>query len=677
MAEKLPITVDDLHRITTLEDPRISPDGQWIAYVQVTIDRMDNAYKRSIWLISTAGGKPLQITRSGKDYEPRWSPDGNMLAFVSSRDKKPQIYLLRMTAPAGEARPLTSLPNGASNIAWSQDSSRITFLSRLNAAERAYEASGEEASKPKDKLDAKQRGERKEQEETERWDPRLIWRIPYRTGTSYLDDRFSQVYVMPVDEDSSSEEAKPRRLTDFDANHDQPQWTPDGDFLLTARNTQPDVDQAGRYTSLFRIDVGSGEHEQLTGDGYTAFAALPSPNGQWIAYSRLEIHDRFTEQIVRLAIMPADGGEIRDLNMELNRNTGDYRWSADSKALFFSMENEGRTQLYRVNPASGETTLLVDAVQDIGGFDYGADGRFAYAASTVQNPSELYLQPADSDEAVQLTQVNKAFLESVIVQDIHEFGYESENGLHIQGWYILPVGYQGGQQYPLVVNIHGGPHTMWGAPTQSIWHENQSFAAAGYGVFYCNPRGSGGYGQDFQMALHGDWGNPAQADVMAGLEAVIEKGFVDVDRLVVTGGSYGGYLTSWIVGHDDRFKAAASQRGVYNLLSFFGTTDIPLFLKEQWGLEPWDNPMQLWENSPIAHAHKIKTPLLILHSENDFRVAVSEGEQMFAYVRRSGGTTKFVRFPREGHELSRSGEPAHRASRLNHIIDWFKTYCPV
>jgi dipeptidyl aminopeptidase/acylaminoacyl peptidase len=274
-----------------------------------------------------------------------------------------------------------------------------------------------------------------------------------------------------------------------------------------------------------------------------------------------------------------------------------------------------------------------------------------------------------------LTTINQAFLDTVTVQPVHEMRYTLPDGHDIQGWYILPVGHQPGKPCPLIVNIHGGPHIMWGAATQSIWHENQSYAAAGYAVFYCNPRGAAGYGEAFQIALHARWGDLAFADIMAGVDLLINQGIADPDRLAVTGGSYGGYMTAWIVSHTHRFKAAVSQRGVYNLLSFFGTTDIPLFLKDEWGVLPWDDPMFLWQNSPMAHAHKIKTPLLITHSENDFRVHISEAEQLFAYVRGSGGTTRLVRFPREGHELSRSGEPAHRASRLNHILNWFRTYC--
>lgn len=672
-SEKRSISVDDLYRITTIEDPRLSPDGQWIAYVQVTVDKMDNSYRRNIWLVSTDGGDPVQMTRSGKDSQPRWSPDGTQLAFVSSRDKKPQIYLLRVAVPGGEARPLTTMPNGAGSPAWSPNGTQIAFLANVNSEERAKEDRDEEDPQPASKLEARQQDERREHEESQRWEPRPIWRIPYRAGTSYLDDRYAQIYVMSVLE--SDEKAKPRRLTDIDAHHDQPHWSPDGNHILTARSTTPDADQPTRQNTVFRIQVESAEAEQLTGDSHSDFTPLPSPDGAWIAYLRLPRGEHYNERDTRLALIPTTGGEPRDLNAELDRAAGTFRWLADSSALIFSAETEGSTHICRAPVADSPVETLLTGVREIASFDISADGGIAFTAATPDNPSELYWLPTGAAAAIQMTNVNQAFLDSVTVQPTHEIRFTADSGDSLQGWYLLPVGYEEGQQYPLALNIHGGPHIMWSASTQSMWHENQCLAAAGYVVFFCNPRGSAGYGEAFQIALHAQWGDVAYNDIMAGVDTMIAKGFVDADRLAVTGGSYGGYMTAWIISHTGRFKAAVSQRGVYNLLSFFGTTDIPMFLNDEWGTLPWDDPVFLWEHSPIAHAHKIKTPLLIEHGENDFRVPVSEAEQLFAYIRRNGGTVKMIRFPRAGHEMSRSGEPQQRASRLNHIIEWFNTYC--
>lgn len=671
--QKRPIEVDDLYRITLIEDPRVSPDARWIAYVQVTIDKLENEYRRNIWAVPTAGGAPIQLTRSGKDSTPCWSPDGKTLAFVSARDKKPQIYLLAITAPGGEPRPLTSQPNGAVAPAWSPDGAQIAFLASSSARERADEDRNEKAPPPADKLEAKQRAERKDYDEANRWDPRPIERIPYRSGTSYLDDRFAQVYVMPTADGLSADEARPRRLTDVDASHEPPRWTADGQFLLTARTVNPLGDMPWRSSSLYRIRVADGALEQLTDQSHTSYGPVPAPAGELVAYTRLP-QERLTERITRLTVMGAAGGAARDLNLDFDRGVVDFRWSRDGQSLIFTAESWGACALYTVPADGGPVSAVVADESTITAFDVAHDGGVAYAVASVANPSELFWQAAGG-RPVQLTHVNRAFLAEVTVQDKHELRFQSPDGPELQGWYMLPPDYTPGQTYPLALNIHGGPHVMWGAGTQSIWHETQCHAARGYVVFYCNPRGAAGYGEGFQAALHGAWGDIALADIMAGVDVLLEKGLIDPARMAVTGGSYGGYMTAWIIGHTDRFAAAVSQRGVYNLLSFYGTSDVPLLISNEYDAEPWENPQLLWQQSPLAYAHQIKTPLLILHSENDFRVPVSDGEQLFAYIRRSGGTVKMIRFPREGHELSRSGEPAHRASRLTHMIEWFDRYC--
>ncbi len=674
MAEaKRPITAEDLYKISNVEDPRISPDGRWIAYVHVTVDKLENSYQRHVWLASTNGGEPIQLTRSGKDTHPRWSPDGKMLAFVSARNKKSQVYLLRIGEPGGEARQLTNMPNGASHPAWSPDGSRIAFLAGMNAAERAKEDRGEEDPPPSDKLEAEQREARKERDEQKRWDPRVVSRLPYRVGTNFLDDRYTQIYVMPVAERLEGKEAKPRRLTSVDANHEQPQWTPDGKYILTARMAKPGDDEPWRKNVLFRIRVDSGETEQLTDENYASFAALPSPDGRWIAYFRLP-RELLAERITRLAVMPAAGGEARDLNLELDRTVVDYKWTPDSSTIIFSAMSQGNIEIYKAELADGHVEKIIAGTLHAEALDVGPDNSIAYIASTPHNPSELYYSPQGS-EYRQITQVNKKFLDEVLVQPTHELCFQSPSDQEIQGWYILPVGYEEGKQYPLALNIHGGPHVMWGPSMRSMWHEWQFHAARGYVVFYCNPRGSDGYGEAFIRALHAAWGEVAFADLMAGVDALLQKGFVDSRRMAVTGGSYGGYMTAWVISHTDRFAAAVSQRGVYNLLTEYSTSDIPSFIEDELGVTAWQDPMALWQHSPLAHAHKIKTPLLIIHSENDYRVPISEAEQLFTFVRRTGGTVQMVRFPREGHEMTRSGEPEHRVSSLTHMIEWFDKYC--
>jgi dipeptidyl aminopeptidase/acylaminoacyl peptidase len=341
----------------------------------------------------------------------------------------------------------------------------------------------------------------------------------------------------------------------------------------------------------------------------------------------------------------------------------------------FTALNQGDIEIYRVTLATGEIENVISGTQHIEQFDIHETAGIAFTTSTAENPSELFWQASSIDTSIQMTKLNQKFLDSVIVQKMHELRWASPSGMEVQGWYLLPTDYEEGKQYPLALNIHGGPHVMWGPGMKSMWHEWQFHAARGYVVFFCNPRGADGYGEDFQMALHGKWGQVAMDDIIAGVDQLLDKGFVDANRMAVTGGSYGGYMTAWITAHSDRFIAAVAQRGVYNLLAFIGVSDIPSFIPTEFGVEPWDDPAFLWEHSPLAHAHKIKTPLLLIHSESDYRVPISEAEQLFAYVRRSGGTVQLLRFPRDGHEMTRSGEPEHRVSNLTHIINWFDKYC--
>jgi dipeptidyl aminopeptidase/acylaminoacyl peptidase len=674
LADKQPITAEDLHRITYVEDPRISPDGRYVAYVQAAVDKFDNSTKRNIWLALTDGSDLIQVTRSGKDLQPRWSPDGKTLAFTSGRDEKLQIYLMRIGEPGGEPRVLTSMPNGANSPAWSPDGTQIAYLAGMNAEARAKEDRGEEDPPPADKLDAKHRKERRDQDETKRWDPRIIERIPYRTGTSFISDHFQQIYIIPTAEGLEKDAAKPRRLTNLDADHEPPKWTPDGEYLLTAHMSDPTGDEPWRWSNLYRIRVADGSSEQLTDETFASYDATPSPDGQWIAFQRVP-RENLSLRLGRLTVLPASGGEPQDLTLELDRSIGDFKWKPDSSGLIFTALSWGTIEVYSVSLADGQVEKIISGEIAVESFDIDDDAGIAYTASTPFNPSELFWQDSSVDAPAQMTHVNQKFLDSVVVQETHELRWKSPSGAEIQGWYILPVGYEPGKTYPLAFNIHGGPHVMWGPSMKSMWHEWQFHAARGYAVFYANPRGADGYGEAFRLALQGEWGDVAYDDLMAGIDTLLEQGFVDSSRMAVTGGSYGGYMTAWIVGHTERFAAAASLRGVYNLLGFQGTTDIPSFIGEEFGAEPWDDPMYLWDRSPVKYAPQIKTPLLIVHSENDFRVPIAEGEMLFAYVRRCGGTVKLVRYPREGHELTRSGEPEHRVSSLTQIINWFDQYC--
>jgi dipeptidyl aminopeptidase/acylaminoacyl peptidase len=675
-AEKRFITPDDIYSIKSVEDPRFSPDGNWIAYVLVTPDKLENSYSRNIWVVATAGGKPLQLTRSGKDSQPRWSPDGQFLAFTSTRSEKPQIYLLPLQQPGGEARALTNMLNGANNPAWSPDGKRMAFLSAMNAQERAQEDSNAEEAAPVDKLAGKHRKERRDLEEGQKVDPRVVERIPYRAGTSYLSDRFAHLYVMPVAEDAPTAEKRPRRLTHLNADYKPPVWTPDGTALLSGRISDPQRDEAWRWGVLVRLDVSSGSETILTGESFASLQPLPSPDGQSIAYLRVP-REQLSERSTRLTVLPVQGDAAQavDVASILDRSISDFRWVPDGSGILFTAPNEGSSSLYRVNLEDGSLEQLMDETVIIESFDVHPEVGIAYCASGADNPSDLYWRESSVEPSVQMTHINQPLLDTLHQQTMHEVRWKTTDGDTVQGWYMLPHRFESGKQYPLIVSIHGGPHIMWGPTERSMWHEWQYQAAQGYIAFFCNPHGSDGYGEQFQMAAHGSWGDRAVVDILGGLDVLVAQGIVDPQRIVVTGGSYGGYMTAWLLAKTERFIAGVAQRGVYNLLSFTGVTDITSYIPNEFGVEAWDDPHLLWEHSPLAHAHKIKAPLLILHAENDYRVPISEAEQLFTYVRRSGGTVKLIRYPRDGHEMTRTGEPAHRVHSLQVTLEWFNQYC--
>ena len=663
---KRPITAEDLNNIDYVESPKISPDGRHVAFVKVTPDSLERTYKRNIWLYSCDSGNTVQMSRGGKDSQPAWSPDGKALAFVSTRADKPQIYLLPTGGMGGEARALTDQQNGAHSPSWSPDSKRIAFLSPTNDDERAEESTEHSPPKPSGKLEQKHRQERREEDERNRWDPRLMWRIPFRYKTVFVDERYNQIHVVDANEHTQE---KPRRLSDINADYSQPRWSADGASIITSRTMRPDGDEPWIAENTYSINVDSGEETALTDGTHSSFAPLPSPDGKWIAFRRLRIG--ITDIPLRLLVMATDGSEFRVVNETLDREVADYAWSPDSQ-LAFTIESEGTTLPWLYDPVADSCRQLHQGLYDIEQIDFGSDGLLAMTVSTPKNPQELYtLRDGSFAEA---TGFNHEWLSEVIVQDVHELRFHSPNG-EVQGWYLLPVGYREGETYPLALNIHGGPHRTWGYSTISMWHEWQLHAARGYAVFYCNPYGSGGYGEAFMRKLHAAWGPVAMDDIMAGIDAFLQLGIADPERMAITGGSYGGYMTAWIIAHTKRFKSAVAQRGVYNLNSFYGTSYLPQLVANEFDAEPWDNHDVYWDNSPLKYAADISTPLLVIHSENDFGVPIEQSEQLFAWVRRATDTpVKMLRYPREGHELSRSGEPDHRVSRLNEMISWFDKY---
>ncbi len=669
------VIAQDLFKIVTVSEPRFSPDGQWLAFVRTEIDRENNGYRSAIWRVP-AGGGPLRQFTSGerRDSAPRWSPDGRWLAFVSNRGPekaKPQIYL--MPTDGGEACQLTKMENGVDEPAWSPDGSYLAFTSRLSAEEMAAGEDQEPDALP-DPEEQRRRAEEKEKKEKEKADPRVISRFAYRAETSYFDDRTAHLYVLEVDPETGQASGSPRRLTNDARNYHDPRWLPDGSALLAMADRQPGEDDLFYYPDLVRVPLAAGAPVILTGPDTADHNPRPSPDGRWIAYNSLPAAELSTAN-AEIRLIPVGGGEPRTLTTELDAHPRELSWLPDGQGLCFLVAERGRIDLRRISIEGGPVDTLLTADRGMLAYDLSPDGhRVAFVASTDRAPYDLYVADLATGGEGRLTEVNAGWLSEKALGQVDDLWFESADGTSIQGWIVTPPDFDPTRKYPLVLSIHGGPHAMWSRHEPTMWHEWHVLAAQGYVVFACNPRGSDGYGHDFRATLRNRWGEADLPDLQAGMEQVIARGYVDPERLVITGGSYGGFMTVWVIGHDDRFKAAVAQRGVYDLISFYSTTDIPLFAEREFSTTPWQDPDRLWSYSPVAYVENIHTPLLLIHSENDFRVPIPTAEGLFVALRRLRREVQMVRYPRDGHELSRSGEPKHRVDRLERIIDWFDRY---
>lgn len=686
------ITLESFYELVSIDDARISPDGTKVVFVRTSIDRSGNKYSRTIWIKDLTSDAPAEpLTGSTKDGSPRWSPDGKRLAFISGRDDKPQVFVLPMSG--GEARAVTTHPNGVNSFEWSPDSQRIAFTANMRKDEQDNEDKRNQKSEPaderrevKDAFELKQEKERKEHEEKKRFDPRQITRVPYRTGTTYIEDKWQQIFVVDVPQRfSTPNEAKAFRVTEGESSFTHPSWSTNGESLFSTLTREPDNARWYAYHDVVRVPVSKSESQnkaenvkRLTREGHSCYDPKVSPDGKWVAFQR-SLEDRLGHRVRTIAVLSLSEKELQereshsptDLTLSLDRSVLTFEWSRDSQHIYFNLEQDGNTRLWRVN-LKGETEQLTHLTHDVFSFGTDAGGRVVFVASTPRDPCALFLRETDGTIRP-LVQPNEKFLREHVVCDLEEMHYASDE-FEIEGWFVKPPGFDENKKYPLVVEIHGGPHVQWTPSFRSMFHEWQMLAQRGYVVFFCNPRGSDGYGEAFTAANWKDWGNGAMRDVMRGVDELIARGFVDTERLCVTGGSYGGYLTTWIIGHTDRFKAAVSQRGVYNLISMRGTTDIPIFNDFESGVTPWEDVNKLWEMSPLAYAPQITTPLLIEHSEQDYRVPIEQAEQLFQALWIMKKTVEMVRWPREGHEISRSGEPKHRLERLKRIVEWFEKY---
>jgi dipeptidyl aminopeptidase/acylaminoacyl peptidase len=640
------MTPADILRIRWVSDPQISPDGRRVAFVVTMLSEERDEYLSNVWIVDVAGGEPRRFTTGpGRDTAPRWSPDGAWLAFLAARDPraKPQLHV--MPADGGEPVRLTDMSHGVSAPAWAPDGSRLAFVARVGPAP----PEGPEKSRP----------------------ARVITTVKYRfNGEGFIHDRPPHVFVVGRDGGT------PRQVTDGDYPDGEPAWSPDGRWLAftSARHADRDRDDA---RDVFVVAAEGGEPRRLTDTTAAALGPAFSPDGRTLAYVARRGRNAFADNH-RLFAIAVEGGSPRELVAGLDRSAvalGDawVHWSSDGQRLAFAVEDEGRVSVHEVPAAGGAPTAVLEGERAVSGFSASRAGARAFAASTATAPAEVFVAPAPGDGERALTDLNRAWRSEVALAPPERFRYERA-GASVDGWVMRPVGAEPGRRYPVLLNVHGGPHAQYGV---GFFDEFQVYAGAGYAVLFTNPRGSRGYGEAFARAVVGDWGGVDAADVMAGLDEALRRfDFLDGERLGLLGGSYGGFMTSWIVGHSARFRAACSERAVNDQRTMFGTSDIGHLFNatELGGARPWEDPVRYAERSPLTYAPRITTPLLIVHSEEDYRCPIEQAEQLFVALKTLGREAMLVRFPGENHKLSRSGTPRHRLERFRIILDWFARY---
>ncbi|WP_102261779.1 S9 family peptidase [Mesobacillus jeotgali] len=654
------IKAEDLFELKSVTDPHFSPDGKKCVFVQTEMLEKKNDYASNLYIIDIEeGGEPKQWTYGeDRNHSPRWSPDGTKLAFVSNRSGKNQIFV--MDAAGGEARQATDFKNGVNGPVWSPDGERIACSVSLKPDEDLLE-------KAEEKKDDK------------KLEPFVAEEMKYKSDAAgFWDGKYRQTVIVNLADGKAEVVAK------GEVDYHLQCWSPDGKSLVLSADESPERDFSFK-SDLWLMDIETGNKTKLTnGTGYFGNAEF-SPDGKYLGYTG---HEREFENatLTQVMIQELETGNIQCVTENMDILVGDavaadfhqgahspgLIWGENSDSFYFLASDQGNTVLYFANLAGEVYPALLDQ-QHVYGYTLDRKNqRIIAAISNPVLPGELFQLEVTTGEMKQLTSVNEKVLESVTLSRPEQITFEASDGTPLNGWIMKPAGYEQGKKYPLILEIHGGPHAMY---ANSYFNEFQVLAAEGYGVLYINPRGSHGYGQQFVNAVRGDYGGGDYQDVMDAVDYALENfDFIDKDRLGVTGGSYGGFMTNWIVGHTDRFKAAVTQRSISNWISFYGVSDIGYYFTE-WQIQAdLSNLETLWKHSPIAYVDEINTPLLILHSEKDYRCPIEQAEQLFIALKRQGKKTKFIRFPESNHELSRSGKPNLRLSRLASIVDWFNSY---
>jgi dipeptidyl aminopeptidase/acylaminoacyl peptidase len=661
------ISADDLYRLQLIADCQISPDGSHVAFSVQRVDKENEKKYANLWVVPTDRGPARQFTYGDQvDTSPRWSPDGSQIAFISNRgeEKQPQVYIIPFHG--GEARPLTNLEGEFGSLEWSPDGKQLVCQFR----KKDEEAIAREEDEHKKKLGIVSRH---------------ITRTFYKLdGEGFLPKERWHIWTI------DARTGRGKQLTDSDIYDElEPRWSPDGNSIVYCSNRTPDPDMDPDVIDLFVIPAKGGKPHRIETPMGPKESPAFSPDGKWIAYLGHLGRGQWWKN-TRVWIVPADGsGEARNLteafdfsvfSQTINDLPGyppmlPPTWSRDSREIYFQVAYHGNTVLDSVTLDDNEPSLrtVIGETGVVGSYSFDREhSKLSYFHADMADLGQIWVRDLATGRSRKLTRFNENLLRARDLGEIEEVWFKGPAGNDLQGWILKPPGFDASKKYPSILQVHGGPRVQYGS---FFMHEFYFLAAQGYVVYFCNPRGGLGYGEAHAKSIVNDWGSADYDDLMAWTDLVQQQPYIDPDRMGVTGGSYGGYMTNWIIGHTDRFKAAVTQRSVSNLISMYGSTDLNWIWQYEFGDQPpWEDHENYWRQSPLKYIGNAKTPTLVIHSEQDLRCDMEQDEQVFVALKKLGVNTEMVRFPDEPHGLSRGGRTDRRIERLNHILHWFDRY---
>ena len=659
------ITAEDLYQFNTVSEVRISPDGQNVVYVVQRVDKKTEKKYTNLWVAPTERGEARQFTSGDQhDSSARWSPDGSQIAFLSDRGNKErpaQIYLIPFTG--GEAQRLSEIDGEIGDLSWSADGKQLLCTVR--------------------KLDAEVLERQKDEQKKKlgvvvRHYDRLFYKLD---GYGYLPHERTHLWTV------NAHNGKAKQLTDhavYDENY--PTWSPDGKWIAFSSNRSESPDHTPDRWDIYIMPAGGGALKKIKAPVGDKSQPSFSPDGRWIAYIGSE-GEGLSYKNASLWLAPVDGSkEARNLTEKYDLHVDSSTindigspermaptWSKDGKRLYFNSVLHGSSKLSSISVKGDSLRDEIGEGGVVGSFSFDREQkRLAYFFGKMNDPVQIFVREMGSGKERQLTQLNRKLLDGIDLGSVEEVWFKGPDNNDLQGWIIKPPGFDPSKKYPSIMEIHGGPLTQYG---KLFMHEFYYLAANGYVVYFTNPRGGRGYGEAHAKGIYGDWGGVDYADLMAWADYMEKQPYIDPKRMGVTGGSYGGYMTVWIIGHTQRFKAAVTQRCVSNFVSMWGSSDFNWAFQTELGNKPpFEDLQNYWAHSPIAYIGNAQTPTLVIHNEGDLRCPIEQSEQVFVALKKLGVDSEFVRFPDEFHGLSRTGRTDRRMARLNHILRWFDKY---